>query len=53
MTKQDTDGDCLDDWEEFKRGTNPANWDTDYDGLSDGPCKPKGAKQHRRRRRRR
>lgn len=32
----DADGDCLDDALEIAIGTNPNNWDTDGDGLSDG-----------------
>jgi hypothetical protein len=36
----DSDQDCVEDGEEFYKGTNPDNWDTDGDGLSDGPCWP-------------
>jgi hypothetical protein len=32
----DTDEDLLDDMQEIELGTDPRNWDTDGDGLSDG-----------------
>jgi len=34
-TKADSDGDFLDDLEEFELGTNPLSADTDRDGISD------------------
>jgi len=40
--RQDTDGDCVDDYQEWLQGTDPTKPDTDNDGLSDGYCRPAG-----------